>query len=454
MAPDIYDGTGSGRRPMTEEQKSLLEYLLLNLSSDEWIIMHHAGEIAARMGYRVYAVGGMVRDLLLRAGNLDVDLAVEGDGIALAEALAAVHGARVRGHRRFGTAEVLFPNGFKVDVATTRVEFYEFPAALPRVKRSSLRQDLNRRDFTINAMAVDLNGDDFGNLVDYFGGWEDLKHGLVRVLSNLSFIEDPTRLLRAVRFEQRYNFKIEPQTLILVQDAVNRKVLDRVSNERIWDELKHILMEPKAGKMLARLDELDIWPFVFPGVSYWEVQPVLQELDQSLAKLEDWGLEPPGKQWLCYLIAALHCTDPRVARSLCGRYHLNKRQTEKVLVTLKNWRSVKSQIWRMAEQGRNSELARTVLALPHEAHPLLFTLLDGEWLRERFRQLLLTIRKTKPTVDGKYIKSLGYYPGPIFRQALDALWQAELDGQVKTSAEEKAFIEEFLRRHQEEESRV
>ncbi|MBE3588814.1 MAG: CBS domain-containing protein [Thermoanaerobacteraceae bacterium] len=419
-----------------------------NLGPREWDILRRAGEAAAGLGYRVFAAGGVVRDILLGAGNLDVDLVVEGDGIALAEALAASGEGRVRAHRHFGTAEVLFPDGFKVDVATARVEYYEFPAALPRVESSSIRQDLYRRDFTINAMAVDLNGEHFGDLVDYFGGREDLQQGLIRVLYNLSFIEDPTRLLRAVRFEQRYRFTIEPQTLKLVQEAVQREVLQRVSVERLWDELKHILMEPAAGKMLDRLDRLGIWPFVFPGVTYWEVQPVLSGLDRAIKTLQDWDFLGGVEVWLCYFIAALHWSTPEAAAELCRRYHLNKRQTEKVLNSVQNWRQVLSTVWKQNNHRPNSELAHLILALPREAYPLLLSLLEEEWMRHRFHQLLLLIRESRPTVDGKYIKSLGYRPGPVFRRALDAVWQARLDGQVKNSDEEKAFIQEFLRRHQ------
>ncbi|MGB9825417.1 MAG: CBS domain-containing protein, partial [Desulfofundulus sp.] len=430
--PSRYRVIYSGHLPAAGSNISELMQQVLN--PREWEIMCRAGEVAVRLGYRVFAAGGVVRDILLKASNLDIDLVVEGDGIALAEALAGIYGAQVRIHRKFGTAEVVFPDGFKVDVATARVEFYEYPAALPRVESSCVRHDLYRRDFTINAMAVDLNGENFGDLIDFFGGRQDLQQGLIRVLYNLSFIEDPIRLLRAVRFEQRYGFKIESQTLKLLQEAVRREVLARVSTERLWEELKHILSEEKAGQMLERLHQLGMWDFVLPGVTYWEVQPVLHDLRKSMEILDGWGFPPGNEPWLCYVIAALHWTGRDNARKLCERYHLNKRQTEKVLVTLANWRQVLSRLC-LRDGIRTSELARAVLLLPREAYPLMLTLLDEEWLKERFRQLLLLLRDNKPTVDGAYIKSLGYRPGPIFRRALEAVWQARLDGLVKSSDE-------------------
>lgn len=424
--------------------RNISEVMRRGLTPTVWGIMRQAGEIAAGLGYQVYAAGGVVRDLLVGYENIDVDLVVEGDGIILAEDMSRQLGARVRKHPKFGTAELLFSDGFKVDVATARVEYYEYPAALPKVESSSLRQDLYRRDFTINAMAVALNEDRLGDLVDYFGGREDLQYGVVRVLYNLSFIEDPTRILRAVRFEQRYHINIEPQTLKLLKEAVRQKVLIRVSRERIWDELSHIMMEPEAGKMLARLNALGVWPQVFPDVTYWEVQPVLKGLQRSLKILGDWGFPDNGEKWLPYMIAVLHWSEPTVAESICQRYNLNKRQTEKVLATLNGWREILARVWRSPSQGRLSQMAQSILLLPRESYPLLLTILDEEWMKDRFYQILVAIRDNKPLLNGKYIKGLGYKPGPIYREALDTLWRERLDGRISTEEEEKVFLKQFL----------
>ncbi|MGH7378585.1 MAG: CBS domain-containing protein, partial [Candidatus Methylomirabilales bacterium] len=158
-------------------------------------ILKAAGGVADKAGARLYVVGGFVRDLLLGVENFDVDLVVEGDGIAFAEAFAATAGGTVRSHRKFGTAVVSLPDGFKVDVASARTEYYEHPAALPTVEHGSIRMDLYRRDFTINALAVGLNAADYGRLLDFFGGSRDLRDGAIRVLHSLSFVEDPTRIL-------------------------------------------------------------------------------------------------------------------------------------------------------------------------------------------------------------------------------------------------------------------
>jgi len=425
---------------------NIAEVMRRGLSPSVLSVIRQAGDLGEQLGFKVYAAGGVVRDLLVGYENIDVDIVVEGDGIALAQAMAEKMGAGLRVHEKFGTAELTFQDGFKVDVATARVEYYEYPAALPQVERSSLRQDLYRRDFTINAMAVSLNRESFGDLVDFFGGREDLHYGLVRVLYNLSFIEDPTRILRAVRFEQRYRISIEPQTLKLIAEAVRQQVLLKVSNDRIWDELSHIMMEPEAGRMLARLDALQVWPQVLPGVGYWEVQPVLAGLGKALKTLRDWGLNHFQDPWLPALIAVLHWSEREVAQSICEKYSLNKRQSKKVMDTLEGWQEALAGLWKESEKVRLSDLARRIMDLPAESYPLLITLLDEDRMKQRFRSVLDSISQNRPVLDGKYIKKLGYKPGPIYRRALSELWQARIDGQVRSEEEEKQFLLNCLKK--------
>ncbi|AGL01967.1 CBS domain-containing protein [Desulfoscipio gibsoniae] len=416
------------------------------LSSAVRNILKQAGQIADSMGYKIYAAGGLVRDVLLGQESLDVDLVVEGDGIRLAQELGKIYDVRVRQHPKFGTAEVVFSDEFKIDVATARVEFYAYPAALPQVESSTLHQDLYRRDFTINAMAVALNENSFGTLIDFFDGREDLQYHTVRVLHNLSFIEDPIRILRAIRFEQRYGFKIEPQTLKYLKETVRRGVLARVSNERLWEELKHILLEPEANSMLRRMGELAVWPDVFPRVNYWEVEPVLKDLPQSMRQISDWGMMPLNSRWLVYFIAVLHWSDTGVARNICEKYGISKRQTEKVLAALQGWSRAVALIWKAPQYVKVSHLAKVLLQMPRESYPMLLAILEDEKLKERFRQLLNIIEDSKPKTNGKYIKHLGYRPGPVYREVLDALWRERLDGNLRTEEDEHAFVRDYLAR--------
>ena len=227
-------------------------------------LFRHVQAVAA--GVRgCYLVGGAVRDLLLREPGFDVDLAVEGDGIAFATELAARLKGHVRPHEKFGTAVVVAggPGGRrKVDVASTRAESYEYPGALPKVEHAGIRSDLARRDFSINAMAVSLRPETFGDLFDYFGGREDLEAGRIVVLHNLSFIEDPTRILRAIRYESRYGLRMDEHTLNLARACCAMDLVGDLSSARLRDELVSLLDEEKVDFALRRAEELGVWPAI------------------------------------------------------------------------------------------------------------------------------------------------------------------------------------------------
>lgn len=223
------------------------------------------GSMAEDSGARAHVVGGFVRDMLLGRDNLDLDVVVEGDGVAFAERAAETLGARVRVHRRFGTAVLVLPGGRHIDVASARTEYYARPAALPTVERSSLRQDLGRRDFSINAMAACIDPDCFGAIADPFGGLKDLDAGRVRVLHTLSFVEDPTRVYRAARFEARYGFTMDQSTEDLARGTVGMGLLEEVSGARLREELLAILAEEPATPAIRRLVELGALGAVLPA---------------------------------------------------------------------------------------------------------------------------------------------------------------------------------------------
>jgi len=226
------------------------------LPKEIYVLLKFTGKLAGSNGSRAYIVGGFVRDLLLGEKNLDVDIVVEPDGIEFAKILAEELKGRLVTHKRFGTATIFTKRYKRIDIATARTECYERPGALPSVKSSSMKNDLSRRDFTINAVAASLNPGSFGALIDFYGGRRDIKKGVVRVLHDESFIDDPTRIFRAVRFEQRFDFKIEKRTLKLIRDAVNLKMLERIEKYRIRNEMLLILKEKEPIKTLSRLDEM------------------------------------------------------------------------------------------------------------------------------------------------------------------------------------------------------
>ena len=234
------------------------------------------GEVqAVAAAYRgAYLVGGAVRDLLLEERVSDIDIAVEGDGIEFARELGARLHGRVRAHQKFQTAVVVVDRAaaasgsvLRVDVASTRTEFYDYPAALPKVEHATIRGDLARRDFSINAMAVSLNPRDFGALLDFFGGLDDLRDKRIRVLHNLSFIEDPTRIFRAVRYEDRYGFRMDRHTLALARACSEMDLIGDLSSARLRDELVLLLDEPRISSTLRRLRELGLQHALHPRLA-------------------------------------------------------------------------------------------------------------------------------------------------------------------------------------------
>ncbi|HYG61732.1 MAG TPA: CBS domain-containing protein, partial [Thermoanaerobaculia bacterium] len=253
-------------------------------------------EVSREEGVPVYLVGGLVRDLLLERENRDLDLVVEGDGPRFARRLAERLGGRARVHPAFLTAVVVDREGFHIDVATARSEFYRTPAALPEVQLSALRQDLFRRDFTINTLAIRLGPDETPELIDYFGGRLDLKEKTLRVLHSLSFIDDPTRVLRAVRLELRLGFQISAETLRLVEVAVAEGVFGLLSGARLREELALLLGDPAlAPRGLERLAELGVLRALHPRLELGEA--VRQRLRETRAALDWYRLagiaEPP-----------------------------------------------------------------------------------------------------------------------------------------------------------------
>ncbi|CAN0406742.1 unnamed protein product, partial [Phaeothamnion confervicola] len=232
---------------------------------ERWLaLLRRCGELAEREGLEAYAVGGFVRDLILgRAAGQegyqpDLDIVVEGDGLAFARTLAGEMQAALTQHLQFQTSTLTLPDGLSLDVATARQEEYCRPAALPVVVGSTLKEDLFRRDFSINSMALRLTREHFGELIDFFGGRADLESSLVRVLHNHSFIDDPTRMFRAVRFEQRLHFHLEQNTERLLRQAVLQDRFENISSSRIREELLQCLREPSPLDMLRRLNKLKI----------------------------------------------------------------------------------------------------------------------------------------------------------------------------------------------------
>lgn len=405
-------------------------------------MLRQVGRLAEVRGFQVFVVGGFVRDLLLKVRNLDVDLVVEGDGPAFAKYLADDLGGQVRVHERFRTAQIIAPDGFKLDVATARVEYYEYPAALPTVESSSLRHDLYRRDFTINAMAIHLNEDKFGDLIDFFGGRRDLEQGLIRILYNLSFVEDPTRIIRAIRFEQRYRFRIETQTLELAKNAMANNFLRELSYQRIRDELLIILSESRPLPALKRLVELGVNRQILPEVDFgpamWELlAKVPTELDRFKSHVPGAAVE----RWILYFLIIVHPVGLIGAEEIARRFHIERRAVQALVEAFR----VEHQLSQISPLSvPMSTLDRWLHDLSAEVMVFLLVRAKTAAWRQVLTQYLYVGRHCRPTVSGKDLKQMGLKPGPLFKVILDQVRDARLDGQVASREEELALARQLL----------
>jgi len=433
-------------------------------------LVQQAAQVGDELGYSLYLVGGFVRDLLLDIPNLDLDIVVEGDAIRLARRLAARFGGRVRSHRRFGTAKWLIPESLVIqtltshttpepqrlegestdveatgpllalDFTTARTEFYSYPTALPEVERSSIKQDLHRRDFTINTLAICLNPDHYGELLDFYGGRQDLENGIIRVLHSLSFVEDPTRILRAVRFEQRLSFHIEPRTEELIDDAVG--LLDRVSGERIRHELFLILDEAEPELALRRLDKLGVLARIHPALHCddWLVER-FRSLRQALAD-GFWKLGAEAN-WprAGYLALLTYRLLPTELEAFIARLVIVKDDSR----LLREVSALQAYLPNLGgPEPRPSELARWLRPYSLKAVFLLRVANDSPIVQERLDFYYRRLHQVRPVIDGTYLRQLGISPGPVYRRVLDAVRDARLDGEITTEAEEKALVERLL----------
>lgn len=434
------------RNGLQLKRKNLQRLLETQLPDSLISVLRQLGAVADQLGFPVFLVGGFVRDLLLRQPNLDVDIVVGGDGIIFAESFAKTTECRVRVHEKFGTAVIIFPDGFKVDIASARLEYYERPAALPRVEHASIRHDLYRRDFTINTLTISLNHDHFGQMLDFFGGQRDLKDRAIRVLHNLSFIEDPTRLFRAVRFEQRLGFNIGRQTERLMRSAVQIKSVKKIAGLRILHELEQILDEPRVVAALERLDQFDLLKFIDPQLRF---DQHTAHLFIAAERASSWfDLLYTGKnyrRWVLYLICLFeNLSEKRITRV---SEWLGMSSTDRAMIH--EQRPKAKQLLKLIAQQRNqgitpknSEIYFWFDGLAVEIILYLMACSDHENLRKWISLYMTDLRKEKVLLNGNDLISLGFAPGRYFQNIFEHLLKARLNQEIFTREEEIEFVKE------------
>jgi len=393
--------------------------------------LRQAGIKADNDGDKLFLVGGVVRNLLLGKSNLDIDLVVEGDAIALAQKLAGEAACKITVHKRFNTAKIDW-HGWSVDIATARRESYARPGALPDVKPGSIEDDLIRRDFTINAMAVELSPQGFGRLIDLYSGQKDLEGGLIRVLHDRSFIDDSTRIWRGLRYEQRLDFRLETESLRLLRRDINR--LDGISGDRIRYELECILAEKQPEKVLQRAAELGLLAKLHPSLkgSDW-----LADMFIRARKLSS-----PKKPTIVLYIALL-------------TYNLTKEEKEQFILYLslpktlaqpiKDSSVIKSRLPKLASgKPKKSGIYHLLRGYSSDALKASLIATDSEAARRNIQLHLDKLHNIKPVLTGSDLMEMGIPQGPQIKEMLNKLLDARLDGEVKTQKEEERLVREFL----------
>lgn len=399
------------------------------------------GHVADMLGYNAYLVGGLVRDVLLHRENFDVDIVIEGDGIEFAHEYAKYYEARVRSHKKFGTAVLIFPDGFKVDVATARMEYYESPGSPPVVQTSSLRMDLYRRDFTINTLAIKLNKREFGTLIDYFGGQRDIKEKVIRVLHNLSFVEDPTRVFRAIRFEQRFGFKIGRLTLSLIKNAVKINALREISGHRLFIELKLILSESDPIKAIERMNEFNLLQYISPKIVYTEkLKRLLEEIKNVIGWYRLLYLEESFEPWKVYWYGL---TSPLESKEFAKLMEFMGLVDNKSMVVLSQRRTLLDLARSLhGFSGDNYELY--TLLSPYDTEILLF--LMAKTSNDRTRRLIslyfTKLKGTQVELTGKELINLGMSPGPVFKRVFEEILKARLNQEIQSKEDELALVKQ------------
>jgi tRNA nucleotidyltransferase (CCA-adding enzyme) len=405
-------------------------------------------------GAALYIVGGFVRDLLLDEPSVDFDLVVEGDAISLACDLADSFGGRVSSHRRFGTAKWRLDRSHlalcgelgkstiqegelpaSLDFVSARTEFYAHPTALPSVEQGSIKLDLHRRDFTINTLALRLDGRYYGQLLDHWGGGRDLQEGLIRVLHSISFVDDPTRMLRAVRLEQRLGFKIEQRTLELLEQAL--PLLDRVSGDRIRHELDQIFNEAQPVDILARLHELQLLEAIHPSLTWdgWLEERVQAAKTFSPPSVYNLA-EMPNVDLLYYALMIFRLSRHQ-ALEVCDRLHFSAMVRDEILEASR----VGSALTDMPEGTKPSEYVSFLEGIRENALVAAwFALPEKTAAREALYSFLAEWRYVSPKADGSTLRSLTLPPGPEYSRILWKLCAAWLDGIIQTPEEEKALL--------------
>jgi len=416
--------------------RNLSSWLKEKFPPEIYDLLKLSGKVADDMGFNAYLVGGSVRDLLRGEENLDIDIVIEGDGLSFARTLGERLHAKVRAHHKFGTAQI-FSGAFKLDVATARTEYYESPAALPKVETSSIKKDLYRRDFTINTLTVKLNPKDFGLLIDFFGGQRDLREKTIRVLHNLSFVEDPTRAFRAVRFAERFGFKISKHTENLIKSTIEMNLFDKLSGPRLYEELLLAFHETEPGKTLKRLSDFGLLKIIHPNLLFTEeLEATLKSMQETLSWFNLLFLEEETDKGILYLMALLSGLKEEDIKAVLDRLSPPPKAKDLIVRGISQARNLVRQL----PADDPVEINKILSCLKLETILFLMALSKDRRKQKVISHYLTELRNVKTFLKGDDLQKMGIRPGPVYSRILKALLEERLRGRLKSREDEEKFV--------------
>ena len=400
-------------------------------------LLQEIGRFGEEKSQPVYVVGGFVRDLLIGRENLDIDIVVEGDAVDFACQLAEVWESKAQVHHPFKTATITRLDGLKLDFVSARSETYPSPGALPSVEYGTITEDLRRRDFSINALAIRLQPNTFGEFVDCTDGLQDLRAGRICVLHAQSFIDDPTRIFRAIRYEGRYNFQIAESDQQRMLHAINQGVLNRISGQRLRNEIDHILSEEAALQMINRMDEFGLFSTIHPT---WKISPNFDVLWTTAGQAIKWAStslpnDPINTRAILWMALLTVVDSIEVISSRLG--------LENVLRTKLNAQAqLEHDLKVLSVASKPSEVYQ--LLNPYPLEPIVFVLMQPsqpDWRVKKMSNYLTHLRSVEPLVTGDDLIQQGLKPSRTFSDLLWKAFAAQLDGEISTTQEIYQFLD-------------
>lgn len=425
-------------------KKKMTHLIAKALSRENYLIIKTIGRLAGQMGLETYLVGGFVRDIILKRPNLDLDIVVEGDAPAFSLALAEKIGGRVKLHKKFGTAIFITKHGQRIDFASARFEHYDHPAALPKVESSSIIYDLSRRDFTVNSMAIKISEADFGELLDPFGGLYDLEEKRLKTLHALSFIEDPTRIFRAVRFERRLKFSLDADSEVLAKRASRLGVVERLSPARLTGELIAVLSQDEPLRLLLRLLELGALEAVHPKIRIGPASRRLYERLSETLKLFSAGSFPNSKRYLPPMMALFWRLKVDEIEAILLKMDISKGDKDKILATLLGANAVLKAL--LPKRLKDSELYQILERFGTESLIFLHALSEKSLVKERILRFHNELKSVAPALSGKDLIKLGFKQSPLYNLVFRKLLLTKLDWVDLSRKDEIEIAKRFFER--------